>query len=328
MPSYRSIMMAAWAIAFRARSLWWFAFFGGLLIGSGFGSAVLQTLNANPAQDVLMRVLTMEATTSDRVGALWAQARATGPAATVALSAYGVLLASLLALIVWLAVVGVNAIVIAASHASEPLPTLRELRRRAHARFWPTFGIHVIAKAAEAVLLTAWGAALIASAVRDTPMTNVRAILAFVVTVILITIIHVATPYAVASAVLDRRSMLTALREAFALLRDHWFIAVETSLFLTLANVAAIAVWIIGSALLVLPFLFLGSIAIAKGVGALYAIALIGGIGVLAVWLAGIAVIFTTFLISAWTLLFLRLTGEGEEPEAWITRKFKGTSKK
>ncbi|MDO8598552.1 MAG: hypothetical protein Q7S02_00400 [bacterium] len=322
MDLYRPIITTAWGIALRARHLWWFALFGGLLIGSGFGSAIIQTLNANPAQSVLAQVLDLQTTSPDRISALWEQARATGWGATVALSAYGLLLLAFLAIIIWFAVIGVNAIVVAASRAPKSPSSSKELRRAAHARFWPTLGIHVIAKGTEAILLAAWGAVLIASAVQNTPFVNARAILAFVVTAVLLTCIHIIAPYAITSAVLDRRNALTALREAFALLRDHWFITIEASLLLTLTNIVAIAVWLAGGALLALPFLFLGGIAITKGASTLFSTALIGGIITLAIWLACIAMVFTTFLVSAWTLLFLRLTSTGERPQSWFARRF------
>lgn len=322
MDLYRPIITTAWNIALRTRRLWWFALFGGLLIGSGFGSALIQTLNVNPAQGALARVLDLQTTSPDRISALWEQARATGWGATVALVAYGLLLITFLAIIIWFAVIGVNAIVIAASRVPKSPSSLKELRRSAHARFWPTLGIHVIAKVAEAILLAAWAGVLIASMIQNTPFVNIRTVLAFVVTAMLLACIHIIAPYAITSAVLDRRNTLTALREAFALLRDHWFITIEASLLLTLTNIVAIVVWIAGGALLALPFLFLGSIAIAKGASALFSTALIGGIVVLAIWLACVAVVFTTFLVSAWTLLFLRLTSAGERPQSWFARRF------
>ncbi len=320
MSLYLPILKTAWRTAVRERRLWGFALFAGLLIGSGFGTAVVQVTGVDPTRSVLPSILDLNVGSLSRIGPLWSQAVATGTGAVAALSALGVVILALLLAILWFAVVGANALVLAGEHVARAKAIPRDLRQRAQARFWPTFTIHLIAKVVTIALITAWGSVLTTTAFAATPRATVRGIIAFVVTATILTVIHIATPYAIASATLDRRGALSAIREALVLLRDRWLISVEASLLLTTANFLSIAAWAAGSLVLALPFLFLGGIAIANGASAMLTVAIIAGIAVLVAYLVLIAMVFTTFLTMAWTLLYLRLTSEGEEPEAWTTR--------
>lgn len=325
MPLYLPILKTAWRTALRKRRLWWYALFAGLLIGSGIGNALTQVVGADPTRGAIAAIVNQIAEPISQPALLWAQARATGTGATIALVAYGLFLSGLLALILWLAVMGMNALVLAAERTARSTDIPTDLRQRVRRPFWSTLGIHVVMKAATATLLTIWGVVLATVASNRTTGATAGGVVAFTITVLLLTIIHLATPYAIASAVLDRRRTWSALRDAFALLRERWLITMEASILLTLANIAGVAAWLAGSFLLALPFLFLGGIAITKGATTLFTIAIIGGIVTLLAYLTVIAMCFTTFLATAWTLLYLRLTGPGEEPEPWITRATRRT---
>ncbi|MDP3770679.1 MAG: hypothetical protein Q8R16_00065 [bacterium] len=320
MSLYLPILKSAWQTALQERRLWGFALFAGFLVGSGFGTAIVQVSGADPTQDVLPSILNINAGSVSRIGPLWAQAVATGPGAAAALVAYGVVILAILLAILWFAVVGVNALVLAAERRSRTASIPRDLRRRAQEHFWPTLVIHCIAKAATIALLATWGAVLTMSAFTATASATGIGVVAFIVTAILLTALHIATPYAIANALLDRHGAVPAIREAFALLRDRWLISVEASLLLSAINALGIIVWLGGSVIVALPFLFLGGIAITNGAGALLTATIAVGITALVAYLALIAMVFTTFLTTAWTLLYLRLTGEGEEPEAWVHR--------
>lgn len=320
MQLYLPILKTAWRTALRERRLWWYAFFAGLLIGSGFGTAITQVSGTDPAQDVLPRMLDLNAGSLNRIPLLWTQAVATGPGAAAALIAFGVVVLALLLAILWFAVVGANALVLAGEHVARGKAIPSDLRSRAQMRFWPTLAIHLIAKAVMVALLTAWGEVLAVTAFATTSGATARGITAFVVTALLLTVVHIVTPYAIANAMIDRRGTLPALREAVALLRERWMISIEASLLFSAVNLLSIVVWLVGSTLVALPFIFLGGIAIANGMGVVLTATIVVGIATLVVYFTLIAMCFTTFLTTAWTLLYLRLTGEGEEPEPWIHR--------
>jgi len=322
MALYLPILKTAWRTALHERRLWGFALFAGFLIGSGFGTAVIQVSGTDPAQEFLPGILNIHVGLLSRISPLWAQAVATGPGATAALAAYGVILLAILLAILWIAVVGGNALMLAAERRARAAAIPRDLRLRAQERLWPTLAIHGIAKVLTAALLAAWGAVLTVSAFATTPFATARGIVAFIVTALLLTTIHIVTPYAIANVLLDRRRIAPAIREAFVLLRDRWLISVEASLLLSAVNVLGIIAWIGGSALIALPFLFLGGIAIANHASALLTATVAVGITALIVYLALVAMAFTTFLTTAWTLLYLRLTDEGEEPVPWLHRAF------
>lgn len=320
MSLYLPILRTALRTALRERRLWPFAIFAGFLIGSGFGTAIVQLSGTDPTQEFLPNVLSINTKSFSRIGPLWAQAVATGPGATAALIAYGIVLLAILFAIIWIAVVGVNALMISAEHTARATALPRDLRRRAQERFWTTLVIHGTAKVATILLLAAWGAMLTVNAFSDTPLATARGIVTFVIVAILLTIIHIATPYAIANAIFDRHGVIPAIREALTLLRDRWLISVEASILLSAINALGIVVWLGGSVIIALPFLFLGGIAITNGASALLTTTIAIGITALVIYLALIAMAFTTFLTTAWALLSLRLTDPGENPEPWLTR--------
>lgn len=320
MSLYLPILRTALRTALRERRLWPFAIFAGFLIGSGLGTAIVQVSGTDQTQEFLPNILNINRRSFSRIGALWTQAVATGPGATAALIAYGIVLLAILFAIIWVAVVGVNALMCAAEHTTRATALPRDLRRRAQDRFWITLAIHGIAKVTTVLLLAAWGAVLTVNAFSDTPLATVRGIVTFVIVALLLTIIHIATPYAIANALFDRHDVIPAIREALTLLRDRWLISVEMSILLSAINVLGIVVWLGGSAVVALPFLFLGGIAITNGASALLTTTIAIGITTLVIYLALIAMVFTTFLTTAWALLSLRLTGPGEDPEPWLHR--------
>lgn len=317
---YLPILKTAWRTAIRERRLWWYALFAGLLIGSGFGTAVAQVSGADPAQGIVLRALELNVPSFSRIPLLWTQAVATGPGAAAALIALGVVVLALLLAILWLAVVGANALVLAGEHVARSKAIPSDLRSRAQTQFWPTFAIHLIAKVLTVALLTAWGEMLTVSAFTATRGSTIRGIAAFVITALLLTVVHIVTPYAIANATIDRRGALPALREAVALLRERWMISIEASLLFSAVNLLSIVAWLVGSVLVALPFLFLGGIAVANGMGTVLTTTIVVGVAALVAYFMLIAMCFTTFLTLSWTLLYLRLTGEGEEPEPWIHR--------
>lgn len=318
---YTPILRASWHTARTAWRRWPYALLAGLLIGTGIGSALLQTLGTDPTQGSIGILLDPERGIYAQAGGLWALANTTGTSAAVLLVGFGTLVTAVILALFWFAVCSTNALVLAAADDVAGIPAVRTFRR-ARTHVASTAAVHILATTATVTILAAWSALFTWAAAFPSPRATVFAIVGFVVTALLLSILHLATPYAIVAITVDARPFVPAVREAFALLRDRWLITVEASLLLSAANVIAFLAWLLGSMVLIAPFALLVGVSVAERIPALTFIAFAAGILTLLVYLIAVVVIFTTFLITAWTRLSLRLTTPGTQPEAWLARRF------
>lgn len=310
------IIRAAWRIAWRERRVWVFALLAGLIIGSGIGNALMQIYGV----DVTDGWWGYGEGMAGSIGGLWVQARATGVGATAALGALGALIIASVAVVIWAVVVSVAAIVIGAEPLARGATAPTGLGKRAIASAWPVFVVLLAMRVGIFLAMTIWRAALLWQIKSPTTPVIAIGIITFITLVVVISILHITTPFAVMNVVIDRARPLRAIREALALIRDRWPIIIESSCVLTIANAIGVIVWIAGSFILALPFVFLVGIGSIKGMPWLtMASFAVGGI-VLAIFTVILSMIVTTFIVSAWTMVYLRLTGSGEAPEPWLHR--------
>lgn len=317
---YLPILQHAWRIACKERQRWPFALFAGLLIGTGIGSAILQTLGTDPSQGALGAFLHPSTGLYGQAGELWTQARATSTGATIALIAYGIVITAMIGGIFWFAVVGANALMLFTA-ARDPVAR-RAVIRRAARRFWHTAATHIILKVLTVVVLIGWSMVFTRAIVVSTTESTAAAIIVFVLAASVLSCVHIVTPYTIAGITIDERPFGPALREAFALLRDRFLITIEASVLLTIASVVGFLVWIIGSFILAIPFALLFGIALAQHAPSFILTTVAAGLITLAAYLIILTMMYTTFLITAWALLYVRLTSPGAKPEAWLHRRF------
>ncbi|MBI2483187.1 hypothetical protein HYV74_03355 [Candidatus Uhrbacteria bacterium] len=317
--AYRSLLTTAWSLTTHLRRFWYVALLGGLLIGSGVGTATFQVLGADPTSSVA-RAITTPREYLGTLAMLWAQARATGTGATAALIAYAALLSTILIAVMLLAVHGVNVLILATERRSRRAAVDITLHRDAMRALVPTTILHCITKGITIAVLAGWLQLFIAVAQPTAPIAAPWAVAGFLAATAVLTIIEIVTAFALTSIVLDGRTPFAALRDGAALCTRYLRVVLEHSLLFTAAHVAAFLLWLVGSALLMLPFAFL------VGIGSMLRIALIPRIAIplgmltLIGFLASIAVLAGIFLVAAWTLLYLRLTSPGAEPEPWLLR--------
>lgn len=324
MPLYRPILLHAWRMASREYRLAGYALFASVVIGSGIGTAILLTLGVDVSQSAFGIFAPSHELRTQAV-TIWAQARVTGTGATLGILAFGAVLLAVVLATIWITTISANALIIAAGERARGNAIPTNLRLRAQRRFWPAFTIHLLAKIATALVLLAWGSTLAQFAITSVQTTatgpdTLRMILAFIVTVLLLGIVQIITMFAAASTVLDQQRPLDALREGAALLRARWLVTTEASALFSLVHIGSLIAFSVAAFLGSLPFIFLGGIGTARGIGSLIGIAIVGRIAVLAVLLLLTVALSTAFLTAAWTLLWIRLTSPGEEPAAWVHR--------
>lgn len=310
------VIRSAWHIALRERRIWIFSLLAGLIIGSGIGSALIQIYSI----DITDGWLGYGEGMIGLVGGLWAQARATGAGAMVTLSVLWVLLLATVAAFIWLVVVSVAAIVLGSESPARGMAVPIGIGKRAIAYTWSVFVVLIFVRVGIFIATAIWHSILFWHVVTPTTLTMVASIVAFIALAGVFSVLHIATPFAVMGVVFDRMRPLRAIQEALVLIRDRWLVIIEVSCVLTIANIIGVIAWLAGSFIIALPFAFLVGIGSTKGIPWLTMTSFaVGGVA-LTVFTIIIAIIITTFLTSAWTIVYLRLTGQGDAPEPWLTR--------
>ncbi len=300
MSSFLSILQFAWRTAIRERRLWWYALPAGFAIGSGFGSAIAQALHGSLLPLPMALFAEPWVATIGRVGAIWDQARATGIGATIATVAFAVLLACFALAMVWLIVACANVLILAVGYRLEGKPMPRALLRAVADRWAPAFAVHLMAQVVAWVVLRGWSAIIGSIGIVPSIGETIRLTAGFVVTVLVLSAWSVLTVLALVGVVLDHQRPVVAMRNAFIALRDRWLALTLVSALLTIANAASLAVWIGGTFVLALPFLFIGGIGVSMRSGAVIQGATVTGMPVLVAFSVLLAVIFTVFITAAW----------------------------
>ncbi|MDO8462971.1 MAG: hypothetical protein Q7S96_01710 [bacterium] len=304
------ILRSAWRVALRERRLWLYALFVGLAIGSGFASATLQVLGGDPTQQAAALVPLLQTEGGTTAAELWQTARTNGTAATGGLLAFGAAALALVGVFIWLIVLSTNALLLAGAALARGEKIPRDLRRRAHARSWPTLAILILFRIAGAAVLIAWGVILRYAIAVPTTAGTIAGVIGFIVAVLALTVLHLATPLALIETTVTRRRVGDAIRRTFAHLNAHRLLALKFSVALSAANILFLLVWSVGGLLVVLPFVFLGGVAVQTGTETLYIVAMISGLTVLTIVALTTAAIYVLFLTNAWTQFALRLNDD------------------
>ncbi|MDO8425242.1 MAG: hypothetical protein Q7T01_01885 [bacterium] len=320
-PFYTPMLTSAWRTAIRERRLWVVAIFAGLVLGSGFGSAIIRLLAGDPTQQITLLIpFTPDGAT---LSALWHQARTTGPLATAGLLGLGAVVLAIGTFLVYMVTMSTNAVLLGNRERIAGHSVPRTLFRAGRERFWPSFATIAVMRVIGAIIILCW-MGLFARTLAMPETTGVAlAAAGFVIATLLLAVLHIVTPLALIGVVLDRQRVRVALAEAFALLRTYRLVLTEFSLLLTAAHIVFYLALIIGGALIAIPYSIVNSIAVATGSLTLFRIALIGTISTFLVFAIACSALFASFIASMWTQLAVRLTTTGEAPEAWITRRFR-----
>lgn len=119
------------------------------------------------------------------------------------------------------------------------------------------------------------------------------------------------TIYAVCYVSLHNKPLKTAFLDAWALFVDHWLVSLEMAVILFVLGMVVSVLAVAGLLLLATPvFAALVASVVSGNAGiVLYGIG-IGGLILLA-WVLWLAALYTTFAMSAWTVLFIQMSRHG-----------------
>lgn len=311
--SYRALFKQAWEITWKHKYLWFLGLFAALVVGGGPWEyqVMAQNLNQSIVDGSFYRL-------NDILAAQAALANFGQGLVNLfhydALTIINVLLLllvilALLAFLIWLAVTCQAALIgdvqkISVSKKKEQTLSLRNSLTAGHKHFWSVLSLNLAIKLVIGLVFFIVSLPLLFMAIKDTTALVIIYTILFVILVPISVSLSLMTNYVIAYRVLDNKTFVASLEHGGKLFADNWLVSLEFGLILFLINFAASAIVLVIMALFLLPLLLLGLL-----LNAAWLSGLIIGLAIILVVLFGAGL--TTFEMSAWTLLFLRLKESG-----------------
>lgn len=117
--------------------------------------------------------------------------------------------------------------------------------------------------------------------------------------------------YTVCYVSLHNKSLKAAFVDAWALFADHWLVSLEMSVILFVFGVAVSLLAIAGLLLLATPVFIALMASIVTGQASIIVFGIAAGFALLIAWVLWLAAVYTTFAMSAWTVLFMQMSRHG-----------------
>jgi hypothetical protein len=227
------------------------------------------------------------------------------------LNAITLILITLLILVgfIWLAIVSQAALVssvkkIATTKKKEADISLREEFGYGNSHFWPVLGLNFLTKILISVAFFIIGLPLLFIIIRDSAFSALIYTVLFVIFFPIATGLALMLKYAIAYKVLENTSFVKSVKKAWRLFLNNWLVSLEMAVILFLISLLASGLVLLVLFLALMPLLLLGLM-----FNAIWLITLVMLIAIIVIALAGS--LLTTFQVTTWTTLFLRLRDKG-----------------
>ena len=315
MSLYRNIIKQAWNIAWRNKYLWFFGFFAAILGNGGEYEFFIRVLLGDTAPSVLpgvdavwqSKLLTSEGIVNA------ARMLVKDPLSVVVSMVVLIVIFLLVGFVVWLVNVSqialVNNAVAVISDGEKGFKSGLEIGMR---KFWPVLLFNMILRLATSILFLMINWSLILS-IHDTQSYTGKLLYAilFALSIPVLMSLSFIFKYSIAYIVVKGQKFVESLKSGWSLFVKNWLISLEMAFILFFINVLAGLVLVLVFLMFVTPFALLLNFVIAiKSMAAFWfiiAVSILVFMGVLGVF----AGILASFQISAWTTLFIELSGRG-----------------
>jgi len=328
MSLYRNILKQAWHLSWRQKYLWFFGLFAAM-IGTGEYEIVSQSMTGMPNFGII-DTLNRYAQTNVFSGQTFVTLKSfmmNDPASFIMFIAMTLLLLFVGIFILWLTIVSQGSLIHNATQVY--LKKSHDFKNGLEAginNFWTLAGLNVIIKFIIYICLALMSIPVVLSFQHVGVVSlNFIYLFSFLVFIPIAVILTFIIKYAMAYRVIKGDDVYTAMKRGWKLFVDNWLVSLEMAFilfFITL--VAGFSILIILLALAI-PFLFLSVLVyytVSAGASSMvFALAMFMGILVVSAFGA----LITVFQISAWTGLFLELTGKGGISK--LARLFDGWTK-
>lgn len=307
MSLYKKILSQSWQTTWNNKYLWFFGLFAALLGGGEYG-ALLKGFSGDTGVGIFSgwrKIVETGIFRAETIVNIKIILRDDPLSLLIPLIAIIVILI-LTAFLIWLSIVSQGALVNnAADYLGNKKSDFKKGLTVGMKKFWPIFWLNAGVRILIYIVFIIIGFLAIPAIAKSVY------IIAFIVFIPIAIILAFMAKYAVAYAVLKEKNLLDSIKNGWRLFIDNWLISLEMAFILFLINILIGLGLILLILTLTIPFLFLIAafykIASAAGFWFVIAVASVLFLAIIAVGGA----ILSTFQISAWTGLFLRLENKG-----------------
>lgn len=306
---YRSLLKQAWQITWRHKYLWFFGLFAALVVGNSAWEyqALGQNLNqgvVNGSYYQLSNFLALSqlfGNFGSGLSAIWHQ----GFWAFLGISSILLFTLFILIFFIWLAVVSQAGLISDVKKIIRSKKKNLDLRLHStlttgHSHFWSVLSLDLTVKILTGAIFFIISLPLLFMVINQTAWLTVLYIILFVIFVPLSVGVSLMINYAINYRVLDNQSFVKSLEKGWKMFKENWLISLEVGLILFFISFIAGLIIIMVMALFLIPLLM---VSILFSLGWLTILL----IGVIFILLITLGAVLTTFQITTWTALFLRL---------------------
>ncbi len=317
---YSEILKKAWQTIWHHKSLWFFGLFV-LFIGQEI-EIVLR--NIYTYQDKTLTLESWRALFQNGFGGGYATLWDTITQTTAGTALFILMVLVVGAFIVWLTVVSAGGLIHGTMQIENNKPYLfYESMHVGQKNFRPNFFIYLLAKVFDYVVLIGFG--LIASLAVLGALKTTVALILVIISVFVSLILSFVAKYAACYVVARNQNASTAIRSGWRLFTKHWVTSLEMAIIIFLINFIVSLILLFVVILIAVPFLLLTMIlnqGALPSLGVLL-IYLLTAISFMILIVVGSGI--SSFQLSAWVLLFLRLD-QGKQV-GFFTRIFRGLTR-
>jgi len=311
--SYRYLLKQAWNITWKHKYLWFFGLFASLAAAGGSieYQVLAQNLNKNLIDGSYGYLSNILATSELIKGFCLGIVDLFQYNIWVILNALTLILIALIIIVifVWLAIASQAALVedvkkIINSKKKDPVLNISNGLAVGHRNFWPVFGLNILIRLFVCLAFFIVSLPLLFMIISQASILVVVYTILFVIFIPIAVSLSLMMKYAIAFKVLEKKSFIDSLEAGWNLFMKNWLISLEMAVILFIIN------FLIGLGTLALlsitlfPLFFLGAVYQIYWLTTLVLL-----LGLAAVVFIGSAA--TTFQVSTWTSLFVRLREKG-----------------
>lgn len=311
MLSYRNLLKQAWKITWKHKFLWFFGLFSTLLAAGG--SIEYKILDQNINQGLVNGSLLNAGAFAQFIYTLRNLCFGFFNLFTYdVLTIINVLTIIIICLtltiaLLWLAVssqaaliIGVKKIIGGNGKKKEEVITIREGLTAGHKKFWEVFGLNIIIKIAVNAVLFIVSLPLLLLALKDSNWLVIVYVILFIIFLPIAVSLSLMLKYAIAYSVLDNERLIRSIEKACKLFRKNWLISLEMAIILFIINFFAGLAILFSMLVVFFPFFLVG-----MSFNFTWLIILTVFLALVFLVICGSAL--STFQISTWTNLFIRL---------------------
>lgn len=323
---YRPILKQAWSHTWRHKFLWFFGFFAAWLGTSGEYELIIRSFDRINEKGSLLVGLNDFLTTTGLFSAVaeqnMKQLITAHPLALLPIIIIALILLLAAIFTIWAVMISQGGLISSLKKIAGNKPAnFQDGLISGISRFWPILWLNLFYRLAVFALFLGLGAALGLFFNSSFFYANSQAglnyfllfFIGFIIFLPLIIIISFIARYAICYAVIKNYRLKEAIKQGLALFFKNWLISLELAFILLLLYLAMAILTTLLLLATITPLIFLLAIFYAIGLAWLFKFFLLLTFLIFAGLVIVLVSIFSTYLWSCWTLLFIQLTEKGGE---------------